>query len=152
MILQGGQVEHLAARAFGATERITTITSYCAAIPSLYDDSYISNVRPYCDLPELYTEWTNYRLEKMKQEIEHMQTTIIQHIDRDRDSFPLDEVSHFAEQQILYLKRTVRQMVDQTLSTDVRRHFDVREINAVGDIWASIGNSRICFRALWHRL
>ncbi|KAE8162572.1 hypothetical protein BDV40DRAFT_312368 [Aspergillus tamarii] len=138
VILQGGQVEHLAARAFGATERITTITSYCAAIPSLYDDSYISNVRPYCDLPELYTEWTNYRLEKMKQEIEHMQTTIIQHIDRDRDSFPLDEVSHFAEQQISYLKRTVRQMVDQTLCTDVRRHFDVREINAVGDIWARI--------------
>ncbi|KNG88183.1 hypothetical protein ANOM_004231 [Aspergillus nomiae NRRL 13137] len=138
VILQGGQVEHLAARAFGATERITTITSYRAAIPGLHDDSYLSNVRPYCDLPELYTEWTSYRLEKMKQEIEHMQATIIQHVGRDRDSFPLDEVHHFAEQQISYLKRTVRQMVDRTLCVDVRRRFDVREINSVSEKWALV--------------
>ncbi|GAB1194502.1 hypothetical protein APSETT444_003748 [Aspergillus pseudonomiae] len=138
VILQGGQVEHLAARAFGATERITTITSYRAAIPGLHDDSYLSNVRPYCDLSELYTEWTSYRLEKMKQEIEHMQATIIQHVGRDRDSFPLDEVYHFAEQQTSYLKRTVRQMVDRTLCVDVRRRFDVREINSVGEKWALV--------------
>ncbi|OGM43416.1 hypothetical protein ABOM_007675 [Aspergillus bombycis] len=138
VILQGGQVEHLAARAFGATERITTITSYRAAIPGLYDDSYLSNVRPYCDLSELYTEWTNYRLEKVKQEIEHMQATIIQRVGRGRDSFPFDEVYHFAEQQISYLKRTVRQTVDQTLCVDVRRRFDVREINSVGEKWAHV--------------
>ncbi|RAQ71267.1 hypothetical protein COH20_003454 [Aspergillus flavus] len=138
VMLQGGQIEHLAARAFGTTERITTITSYCAAIPGLYDDSYISNVRPYCNLPELYTEWSNYRLEKMKQEIENIQATIIQHVSRDRDSFPLDEVYHFAEQQISYLKRTARQMVDQTLCAEVRRHFGVREINATSEKWVVV--------------
>ncbi|GMG53609.1 unnamed protein product [Aspergillus oryzae var. brunneus] len=118
--------------------RITTITSYCAAIPGLYDDSYISNVRPYCNLPELYTEWSNYRLEEMKQEIENIQATIIQHVSRDRDSFPLDEVYHFAEQQISYLKRTARQMVDQTLCAEVRRHFGVREINATSEKWVIV--------------
>ncbi|KAE8412429.1 hypothetical protein BDV36DRAFT_304860 [Aspergillus pseudocaelatus] len=108
------------------------------SIPGFYDDSYISNVRSYCDLPELYTEWTNYRLEKLKQEIKHMQITIIQHIGRDQDSFPLNEVYHFAEQQISYLKRSVRQMVDQTLCAEVRRYFDGPEINAVGEKWARI--------------
>ncbi|KAE8371132.1 hypothetical protein BDV26DRAFT_287030 [Aspergillus bertholletiae] len=138
VILQGGQVEHLAARAFGTAERITTITSYRAAIPGVYDDSYISNVRPYSDLPELYAEWTNYRLEKLKWEIEHMQAAIIQHADPDPESFPLDAVYHFADRQISYLKRTVRQMVDQALCVDVRQHFEVREINSVGDRWRHI--------------
>ncbi|KAE8354138.1 hypothetical protein BDV28DRAFT_156436 [Aspergillus coremiiformis] len=138
VILQGGQVEHLAARAFGTTERITTITSYRAAIAGLYDDSYISNVRPYCDLPQLYTQWTNYRLEKMKQEIEYMQSSIAGYVGRDPYSFPLDEIYHFVDQQISYLKRTIRQMVDQTLCAEVRRQFDPRKINSAGEIWARV--------------
>lgn len=138
VILQGGQVEHLAARAFGTTERITTITSYRAAVAGINDNSYISNVRPYSDLPELYGQWTSYRLEKMKQEIEHMQSNIIKYVDKYSDSFPLDEISRFADQQISYLKRTVRQMVDQALCAEVRRHFEARKIDAAGDIWARV--------------
>ncbi|KAF7595835.1 hypothetical protein BBP40_004647 [Aspergillus hancockii] len=140
VILQGGQVEHLAARAFGASERITTITSYRAAVTGLYDDSYISNVRPYCDLPGLYAEWTSYRLEGMKQEIEHMQLNITKHMNKDPDAFPLDEIYHFSDQQMSYLKRTIRQMVDLTLCADIRRRFDAREINSVGETWARVRN------------
>ncbi|KAK5222167.1 hypothetical protein LTR72_006424 [Exophiala xenobiotica] len=72
VILQGGEVEHLAARCMGVKERISTITSFCADIPGAYDSSHITNVRYYSDRPTLYKQWTEFRLEKMKREIDSL--------------------------------------------------------------------------------
>ncbi|KAE8151049.1 hypothetical protein BDV25DRAFT_139206 [Aspergillus avenaceus] len=138
VVLQGGQVEHLAARASGTTERITTITSYRAAVDGIYDNSYISNVRPYSCLPDLYIEWISYRLEKMKAEIQNMQAKIARLPNSDSASIPLHEMCEFTDQQVAYLTRTVRQMVDPFLCADVRRRFDVRKVNSVGRTWAHI--------------
>jgi hypothetical protein len=67
-----------------------------------------------------------------------MQKNIIKRMDKDPDAFPLNEIYHFTDQQMSYLKRTIRQMVDLTLCADVRRRFDAREINSVGEVWARV--------------
>ncbi len=107
VILQGGEVQHLATRGLGVKERISTITSYCANVPGLYDASYTSNIRPYSDIKVLYKQWAAYRLEKMKQEIEALQHQI------HYSPLPLDvsKIHKFAEDQAHYLKRTARQLV-----------------------------------------
>jgi len=107
VILQGGEVQHLAARGLGVKERISTITSYCARAPGVYDSSYISNIRPYSDINVLYKQWTAYRLEKMKVEIEALQHRISHH------DLPLDvaQIHKFAKDQARYLQRTARQLI-----------------------------------------
>ncbi|KXG49875.1 uncharacterized protein PGRI_058430 [Penicillium griseofulvum] len=69
VMLQGGEVCHLAARAKGVKERISTITSYRSTLPNMYDSSYTTNVRPYADTTSLYPEWTQYRLRKLRDEL-----------------------------------------------------------------------------------
>ncbi|KAK5030126.1 hypothetical protein LTR13_008439 [Exophiala sideris] len=107
VVLQGGEVEHLAARSMGVSERITTITSFCADLPRVYDSSYITNLRWYSDRPTLYKQWTEYRLEKMKREIEHLQEQIA----LSPTLSDLSQVQKFAQDQLSYLKRTARQLI-----------------------------------------
>lgn len=103
----------------------------------LYDDSYISNVRPYARLDELYPEWTAYRLEKMKREIERMQRAVADATSRG-EPVPLEQLDRFAEQQISYLRRTVRQMVSPALVRSVEQRFGVRAIHDAGQTWARV--------------
>ena len=91
----------------GVSERITTITSFCADLPRVYDSSYITNLRWYSDRPTLYKQWTEYRLEKMKREIEHLQEQIA----LSPTLSDLSQVQKFAQDQLSYLKRTARQLI-----------------------------------------
>jgi hypothetical protein len=104
-VLQGGEVEHMAARAVGVAERITTITSYRAKTPKVYDSSYMSNLRPYSNLDDIYTQWALYRLEKMKEEVETLQQSI-RTLGVDTAAFEI-----FSSQQSQYLQRSSAQMV-----------------------------------------
>jgi hypothetical protein len=108
-MLQGGQVCHLAARAKGVKERISTITSYRSKMPAVYDSSYITNIRPYADTASLYPEWTQYRLRKLREEL----TYFLDEAEKKND--PAQErrdIHCLINQQIDYLRRTSRQMVD----------------------------------------
>ncbi|KAI1621291.1 major facilitator superfamily domain-containing protein [Exophiala viscosa] len=105
-VLQGGEVEHLAARAFGVAERITTITSYRPNVTKAYDSSYISNLRAYSGLGVLYQEWALYRLDKMKEEIEALHHKI-----QSSGAVDTGEFDIFGQQQTEYLLRSTTQMV-----------------------------------------
>ncbi|KIX06183.1 uncharacterized protein Z518_04157 [Rhinocladiella mackenziei CBS 650.93] len=107
VILQGGEVQHLAARARGVKERISTITSFTANVPGLYDSSYITNIRTYAEREVLYKQWTQYRLAKMKREIEQLQHELGETV----GSIDVAQIQHFAQAQIDYLKRTTRQLI-----------------------------------------
>ena len=107
VLLQGGEVQHLASRALGVKERITTITSYCANIPGVYDSSYLTNVHRYCDRNVQYKQWVEYRLEKMKFEIETFQKQIAQSDGR----LDVAKLHQLAEKQVRYMKRTARQLI-----------------------------------------
>jgi hypothetical protein len=131
VILQGGDVEHLAARSMGVKERISTITSFCADLPSVYDSCYISNIRWYTDRPVLYKQWTAFRLDKMKREIELLQQEIAQA----PTLFDVANVQRFAQDQIQYLKRTARQLVPLDGCDDVIEKFGLRSIPTAGKLW-----------------
>jgi len=137
VVLQGGHVKHLAARAFGTSERITTISSYRRSEVGAWDNSYISNVRPYDHLPDLYSHWTLYRLRKMRQEIEAMEATIVGSRNA-ADEFPLAEAHSLLGTLAEYSKRTTRQMIDISLRDDVREKYGAPAINNASKTWEKI--------------
>lgn len=94
-------------------------------------------MRPYARFNELYPEWTAYRLEKLKHEIEHIQRTVADATARG-EPVPLDRLNRFAEQQISYLKRTVRQMVSPELVKSVAWRFGARAIYDAGKTWDEV--------------
>ncbi|CAG8014733.1 unnamed protein product [Penicillium salamii] len=108
VMLQGGEVCHLAARAKGVKERISTITSYHSKKPGIYDSSYITNVRPYADIDSLYPEWAEYRLRKLRDELTYF---LDEENKKDDPVRERKEIHNLIEQQIEYLQRTSRQMV-----------------------------------------
>jgi hypothetical protein len=100
-ILQGRYITHQALRALGTKERITAVTSWRPRSAFVKDDSTLRTVRPVSDLHELYPDFAQYRLDIMKQRIEHMQTAM--HVGRqvgmkfDTPAFKafLDDLVHF---------------------------------------------------------
>jgi hypothetical protein len=76
VILQGRYVTHQALRALDAKERITSVTSWRPRSPLVKDDSTLRTVRPVSDLNELYPDFAQYRLDIIKQRIEHVQTAM----------------------------------------------------------------------------
>lgn len=111
-------------------ERITTITSYCANIPGLYDSSYISNIRPYCDLNVLYKQWTSYRLGKMRSEIENLQRQVAQ-----SETIDVSIIDKFVGNQIPYLKRTARQLIPYEECKMLYGRYGKDQILKASQIW-----------------
>ena len=110
-MLQGGLVRHLALGSSSPSrDRITIITSFRARAVGIYDSSFLSNIRCYAHLPELYRQWIDYRLDRLEPAIKKLK-------DRWRFIRVFDEEDVLAEAQEVmvlneYAKRTVRQMID----------------------------------------
>lgn len=69
VVLQGRYIEHQALRALGSTERITMVTSFRPKNPLARDDTVLTTVRPISDLKELYSQFSEYRLEILEERI-----------------------------------------------------------------------------------
>jgi len=63
VVLQGRYIDHIALPSSNCRERITMVTSFRPKDLTLTDDSHLLTVRPVSDLDELYSQWTNYRVE-----------------------------------------------------------------------------------------
>ncbi|KAJ5836697.1 hypothetical protein N7447_002723 [Penicillium robsamsonii] len=135
VMLQGGEVCHLAARAKGVKERISTITSYRSTLPNVYDSSNITNVRPYADTNSLYPEWTQYRLRKLRDELTH-------YLDKTtKEEDPAQErknVQTLIDQQIDYLRQTSRQMVDPEFTQQALKKFGRPSYYEAPRIWETV--------------
>ncbi|OQE92509.1 hypothetical protein PENNAL_c0007G02178 [Penicillium nalgiovense] len=135
VMLQGGGVCHLAARAKGVKERISTITSYRSKMSNVYDSSYITNVRPYADTNSLYPEWTQYRLRKLRDELTH-------HLDgMEKEEGPVQarkDIQKLVDQQIDYLQRTSRQMVNPGYTQQVLRKYGRPAYYDAPRIWETV--------------
>jgi len=135
VMLQGGEVEHLAARAKGVKERISTITSYRSKVPNVYDSSYITNVRPYATFDVLYPEWTQYRLRKLRDEI----TLYLNKAEkRPHSSFQPEELQNLINQQIDYLQRTSRQMVSPEYQEQILKKYGKAAHYDALTIWETV--------------
>ena len=68
VVLQGRYIEHQALRALGG-ERITMVTSFRPKSAMIKDDTVLTTVRAVSDLSELYSQYTEYRLEMLEERI-----------------------------------------------------------------------------------
>jgi hypothetical protein len=134
-MLQGGEVRHLAARAKGVKERISTITSYRSKVPNIYDSSYMTNVRPYADMNTMYPEWTNYRLRKLRDELTHY----LDRAEKEQNfTQATEEVQDLINNQIEYLQRTSRQMVDPEYSQRLVKEYGKPAYYDAPRIWQTV--------------
>ena len=104
VVLQGGLIEHVALRAFGYGERITMVTSYRPEDPRVRDTSVLTTVRPVSKLAELYEQWFRYRSEVLKKRCEARPVKV-------GSDAQVMEMKKWCEEQILWLKRTMEEMV-----------------------------------------
>jgi hypothetical protein len=109
-ILQGRYITHQALRALGAKERITSVTSWRPRSAFVKDDSTLRTVRPVSDLNELYPDFAQYRLDMIKQRIEHMQTAM--HSGRQVGTkFDTPGFKAFLDELVHFLVRTNNELV-----------------------------------------
>ena len=99
VVLQGGLIEHVALRAFGCGERITMVTSFRPGDTKVVDSSVLTTVRPVSKLTELYEQWFRYRSEVLKRRCEEWRGESVV------------EMKQWCEEQILWLRRTMEEMV-----------------------------------------
>lgn len=133
VVLQGRYIEHQALRALGSTERITMVTSFRPRSAFVKDDTVLTTVRPISDLSELYSQYTDYRLEMLEKRIRaHRQQ--IQSRKRTHEGFSTFSTKSFLREQASFLETMLKEMVDEDkvvkgftddshlLSADLKEH------------------------------
>lgn len=105
-------------------ERVTIVTSFRPRNPNLLDESTNMNVRNKSCLPELYYQWTTYRLDVLAQRArtaadlihERYQANVIASDSEKKpghctiDSVNTKEVEEWVQEQIAYLQQTLHEM------------------------------------------
>lgn len=67
--MQGRYIEHQALKAFGTGERITMITAMRLKSPFIRDETVLAGVRGISNLGEIYSQYSEYRLEILEERI-----------------------------------------------------------------------------------
>ena len=70
--MQGRYIEHQALKAHGGRERITMVTCFRPRSPMIKDETVLTGVRGTSDLSDLYSQYTDYRLELLEERIRVM--------------------------------------------------------------------------------
>jgi hypothetical protein len=112
VILQGRYIEHRALRALGTTERITMVTSFRPKSVFARDDTVLTTVRAISNLSELYSQYTEYRLEMLEERIRAHLKEIRQRKGAKR-SFDTAASKAFLAEQEHFLAVMNREIVDE---------------------------------------
>ncbi len=67
--MQGRYIEHQALKAMGGRERISMVTCFRPKSPHVRDETILTGVRGISNKSELYTQYTEYRLEILEERI-----------------------------------------------------------------------------------
>ncbi|CAL8577011.1 hypothetical protein XPA_002869 [Xanthoria parietina] len=114
VVLQGRYIEHQALRALGTTERITMVTSFRPRSPNLPDDTVLTTVRPVSNLSELYSQYSEYRLEILEERV-RMQLRVLRENKRGGKKVNVKLLKDFIRDQTEFLAEMNKQMVDEEL-------------------------------------
>lgn len=91
-------------------------------------------MRPFTDLTQLYQEWTDYRLELMKNEIERMQKKVR----NSKDPIDVQEFQRFAFEHGAYMNRTADQMASPDYIKTILKRFGEPAYHSVKPDWKRI--------------
>lgn len=67
--MQGRYIEHQALKALGGRERISMVTCFRAKSPKVRDETVLTGVRGISPRSELYTQYTEYRLDLLEERV-----------------------------------------------------------------------------------
>lgn len=112
VVLQGREILHLAPIPLGLTERITAVTSYRAKDPMKPEMSVLSTVKPEVNFGsifnEFYPQWTNYRLDLIKQRCDVLSQKFAKQ--REEASFDKEEAMKLLQDLDVYVHNTWKEM------------------------------------------
>ncbi|KAL2793116.1 hypothetical protein BJX66DRAFT_339174 [Aspergillus keveii] len=103
VVMQGRYIEHQALKALGGRERISMVTCFRPKSPLIKDETVLVGVRGISDLSQLYTQYTEYRLEILEERIRHRMKQ-----EREREiakrPFDVPDVKRFLMEQKLFIE------------------------------------------------
>jgi hypothetical protein len=144
VVLQGRYIEHQALRALGTTERITMVTSFRPKSAAIKDDTVLTTVRAVSDLPELYYQYSEYRLEMLEERI-RKKLKIIREQKRTHRGFDTCAMKKFIKEQEEFLATMNKEIVEDSqvikgytddshlLSSDLKEQSRKKARTAVSD-------------------
>lgn len=109
--MQGRYIEHQALKALGGRERISMVTAFRAKSHLVRDETVLTGSRAISNWSELYSQWTEYRLEVLEERIREMLRS-----ERKREAakrrFDIDSVRRFLLEQKVYLETTMNELIE----------------------------------------
>ena len=107
--MQGRYIEHQALKALGGRERISMVTPFRARSHSVRDETILTGSRPISDWSQLYSGYTEYRLELLEERIRAKLKS-----ERKRESgkrpFDIADTHEFLNEQKEFLESMVREL------------------------------------------
>ncbi|KAI5866523.1 hypothetical protein GGS23DRAFT_275268 [Durotheca rogersii] len=111
VVLQGRYIEHQALRALGTAERISMVTSFRPRSPRVRDDTVLTTVRAISNLPELYNQFSEYRLEILEERV-RQQLKAMREANAAGRRVSTRQLKAFFEEQEKFLAHMNREIVD----------------------------------------
>ncbi|KAI2468768.1 hypothetical protein F4781DRAFT_396811 [Annulohypoxylon bovei var. microspora] len=111
VVLQGRYIEHQALRALGTAERISMVTSFRPRSWKVRDDTVLTTVRPISNLPELYNQFSEYRLEILEERV-RQQLKELREANSAGRKVATRKLKSFLEEQEKFLAHMNREMID----------------------------------------
>ncbi|MCJ1404692.1 hypothetical protein MMC11_007918 [Xylographa trunciseda] len=111
VVLQGRYIEHQALRALGTAERITMVTSFRPRCPDQRDDTVLTTVRAISNLPELYFQFSEYRLEILEERIRN-QLRVLRETKRSGKKVDTRKLKRFLYDQERFLAHMNKEMIE----------------------------------------
>ncbi|CAM1501473.1 Fc.00g034570.m01.CDS01 [Cosmosporella sp. VM-42] len=111
VVMQGRYIEHQALKALGGRERISMVTSFRPKSALVKDETVLTGVRGISTLPELYSQYTQYRLEVLE---ERMRAASKMVRDRERSKRPFDTIGmrNFLNEQKQFMEAMLIELVE----------------------------------------
>jgi hypothetical protein len=109
--MQGRYIEHQALKALGGRERISMVTAFRPKSVSVKDEIILTGSRPISTLPELYSQYSQYRFEVLEERIRN-ELKKIRDRERSKRQFDTAAMRDFVTDQKQYLEAMLLELVD----------------------------------------
>ncbi|KAJ5093547.1 hypothetical protein N7456_009408 [Penicillium angulare] len=111
VVMQGRYIEHAALQAFGGAERISMVTSFRAKSPHIRDDTVLAGVRPISNLSELYTQYSEYRIELFQERLKDRLKQEQRRVQSNRP-FNIPSMQRFLAEQKQFIESMMEELIE----------------------------------------
>ena len=109
--MQGRYIEHQALKALGGLERISMVTAFRPKSPSVKDEIILTGSRYISNWSELYTDYTEYRLEVLDERLRANLKEERKRVLANR-RFNVADMKSFLTEQKQFLESTIAELIE----------------------------------------